>query len=151
MHDACQQYGNCIGTACLHQQTKKSIVHIIVISDLELQTACFVCMALHDIVAVHFTLEICPACYYTLCSMLKEGLQMQQVLVLDVKNIGSMLQDARVLIYGQQAALGFDGLSHIRQLVWLSVPTCCPLRQSIGRHERPASRYLFWHSQAASF
>ena len=76
---------------------------------------------------------------------------MDQVLVLDVRNIVSLLQDARVLIYGQQAVLGFDGLSHIRQLVYLCIPTFCPLRQSIGRHERPASRYLLWHSQAASF
>ncbi len=76
---------------------------------------------------------------------------MDRVLVLDVRNIGSVLQDARVLIYGQQGALGFDGLQHIKQLVYLSPPTCCSLRQSIGRHERPASRYLLWHSQAASF
>jgi len=67
---------------------------------------------------------------------------MDQVLVLDVRNIGSVLQDARVLIYGQQGALGFDGLQPFRLLGILCIPTCCPLRQLVGRHERPASRYL---------
>lgn len=72
--------------------------------------------------------------------MLKEGLREEQVSILDVRNIGDVLQDARVLLYGQQAALGFDGLQCIAQLVYVSSVTCCPLRQSIGRHDRPASR-----------
>ncbi len=38
---------------------------------------------------------------------------MDEVLVLNVRNIGSVLQDARVLIYGKQGALGFDGLQRI--------------------------------------
>ena len=80
------------------------------------------------------------ACYYTSCSMLKEGLRQKQVSILDVRNIGNVLQEARVLVYGQQGALGFDGLQCIPQLVYWSPPTCCPLRQSIGRHDRPASR-----------
>ena len=70
--------------------------------------------------------------------MLK-GLQRGQVSTLNTQAASSVLEN-KVLIYGKQAALGFDGLQGIKQLVLLSPPTCCPLRQLVGRHDRPASR-----------